>query len=851
MFRNVTTRDTRRSRHPPSTVCSPSALPVRHHISDSAPATSTVRQPAAVPQPTRSSTTSSVRHHRDRHPSPSSSSGSMRQRHTVPDQRQFIRRHLYDDAGVSKFDEGRHAVLSSVCVQDEKCSSVAEGSETKPKLSSKPKCDKAVSVSDSRVNAVSRLRKPSCSTSDSECSSSAKSAVSVGENVSKRAITRAVVSGDSVKKSSVGKSTAEKSRDKRPRRRKSSVRADFETESDDKSCAVDRRRAYIKPDKFNGITPTFATFKAQFMNAAKFNKWNDDEQLAFLKSSLTGSAAQCLWDQDESCTDTLDKLWKLLADRFAGQNLTEKYRTEVRSRRRKPGESLDALCQDIRRLLILGYPGPSSSAHEAIAKDSFIDALSGELSIKVRERDPSTLESALHVALRLEAIHEAAAVRDASEDNNRAKGRARGVAVNDDRTTNNEILSTLQRMQSQLDADRRAFSGRLDSLESAMRHPTSSNGQQQLISNRPSAPRAWSATSQSSNGSPTSTNNGQNTSTATSGVQSTTPRACYNCGDPTHLRRQCPNARNVNGRRWQTGSANTDTEPVQPGGPAAAASRGLHGQLDNGHVYLAVYMGNKRHLALLDSGCELSLAPSNVVGNKRLRPTSQRVHAANGSPIEILGETEIEFSFGGRMSGATVLVSPDVSELMLGITWLTAKGGVWDFANRTLYVDGEAVMLHSQKTAALYRRVYVQQDVVIPPQQLDVPIRSTVNNITVSESNDWLLETKQLRPGVLVARTVLPDQHRDIAVRVVNTTTEPQELRREVCLGNLEAIEVCKQSNVDNNSVSSACSMNSTSSHSDTMSEMLRSLPDELTEEQRDTVAAVLCEYEDVFSKGV
>jgi len=202
------------------------------------------------------------------------------------------------------------------------------------------------------------------------------------------------------------------------------------------------------------------------------------------------------------------------------------------------------------------------------------------------------------------------------------------------------------------------------------------------------------------------------------------------------------------------------------------------------------------------------------------------------------------------MSGATVLVSPDVSELMLEITWLTERRGVWDFANRTLYVDGEAVMLHFQKTAILCRRVYVQQDLVISPrQQIDVPIRSTVNNISVSESDDWLLERKQLRPDVLVARTVLLDQHRDIAVRVVNTTPEPQELRREVCLGSLEAIEVCEQSKVNNNTgVPSACSMNSTSSH--TVTEMLRSLPDELTREQRDTVTAVLCEYEDVFSKG-
>ena len=113
----------------------------------------------------------------------------------------------------------------------------------------------------------------------------------------------------------------------------------------------------------------------------------------------------------------------------------------------------------------------------------------------------------------------------------------------------------------------------------------------------------------------------------------------------------------------------------------------------------------------------------------------------------------------------------------------------------------------------------MQRDVVIPPrQQIDVPSRSTVNNLTVSESNDWLLETKQLRPDVLVARTVLPDQHRGIAVRVVNMTSEPQELRREVFLGNLEAIEVCTQSSAKNNSVPlSACSMKSTSSHSDTV----------------------------------
>jgi len=204
-FRNVTTRDARRLRRSPPAVCSPSASLVRHHISESAPATSTVRQPTVVRQPTQSTTTSSARHQRDCRVSPSSSTGSVHQQYVVSDQRQLIRRQLYDDAVVSEFDEGRDVVLSSVHVQDEKCSSVAEDSETKSKFSFKSKRDKAVSVCNSRVNEGSRLRKPRCSNSDSECSSSAKSVVSVSENVDKRAITRAVVSGDSVKKSSVCK----------------------------------------------------------------------------------------------------------------------------------------------------------------------------------------------------------------------------------------------------------------------------------------------------------------------------------------------------------------------------------------------------------------------------------------------------------------------------------------------------------------------------------------------------------------------------------------------------------------------------------------------------------------------
>ena len=66
------------------------------------------------------------------------------------------------------------------------------------------------------------------------------------------------------------------------------------------------------------------------------------------------------------------------------------------------------------------------------------------------------------------------------------------------------------------------------------------------------------------------------------------------------------------------------------------------------------------------------------------------------------------------------------------------------------------------------------------------------------------------------------DQHRGIAVRVINTTPEPQELRRGTCLGSLEAVEVCKQSQECDSSVSQdkQC-VDSTSSEVDRVCEML------------------------------
>ena len=73
---------------------------------------------------------------------------------------------------------------------------------------------------------------------------------------------------------------------------------------------------------------------------------------------------------------------------------------------------------------------------------------------------------------------------------------------------------------------------------------------------------------------------------------------------------------------------------------------------------------------LIDTGCELSLAPLKLVKDVQLSPTDQHVYAANGSDIRILGAARLQFRLNGFETHSNVLVTEDVEEPMLGIDWL-------------------------------------------------------------------------------------------------------------------------------------------------------------------------------------
>lgn len=116
------------------------------------------------------------------------------------------------------------------------------------------------------------------------------------------------------------------------------------------------------------------------------------DRLCHLKASLEGNAAALVWELSPECTEA--ELFKLLHNRYGNKK-------QIETRRRRKGESLQSLHQDICRLLALSYPGETSALSKIVARDAFLDVLdSAELRVNIPDKDASSLDDAYSKRLR-------------------------------------------------------------------------------------------------------------------------------------------------------------------------------------------------------------------------------------------------------------------------------------------------------------------------------------------------------------------------------------------------------------------------------------------------------------------
>jgi hypothetical protein len=566
---------------------------------------------------------------------------------------------------------------------------------------------------------------------------------------------------------------------------------------------------------------SFETFMAQFNNCAQHNKWTQSEKLAQLKSSLVKDAGQVLWDSSPTSTGTFDQLVELLKTRYSGARQADKFRMELRARRRRSNESLSCLHQDIRRLIALAHPDLPAQTREVMATDYFVDSLDDpELILKIRERNPASLEEALRISLQLEAWAKDAAKQKFPQ----------GEEGQRQRKSNGSATAEVYRTAC-LEAQVRKLQQELADLSARS-----------------------SLQSQQAECMPTKTQFSSDQSKGTALRQSTRARyqprtevtmqqtwGCWHCGDPSHFRRSCPQL-----PQSQTSLSHGVGPPpaVTSSGPKSqppAQTRVCRSK--ESQVYITLKLKGEYVSCLLDSGADLTMVPLSLIKRHRgvrYRCSFRKVYAANGTELHIAGEVVLPFQLGPKCILVHALISEDIEDIMLGIDFLTKQRCVWDFSKNSVIIQGVSCSLHAAPTTSVCRRIYAVQDTVLPPrQQCNMPVRATLDDLRNSGSA-WLTEPRALQNGVYVGQTLLPEAHRGIMVRVMNTNQEPRLIRHDTLLGTAEPVDL------QENSIETVSGETSTEPAS---RKVLAKLPEELTNDQVRQVSSLLTKYESAFSQ--
>ena len=263
----------------------------------------------------------------------------------------------------------------------------------------------------------------------------------------------------------------------------------------------------ITPSPYDGKT-SWDDYQVQFELIAELNGWNTSTMAIYLAASLSGCAQAVLTDLDASSRRNYKALRDALSLRFGNGGKMEVFRSQLKSRIRGKDESLPELAQAIQRLVRQAYPEAPLSVWEVLAKDHFVDAIADtDIRWKVLQTRPNTVQEALATATEVEAFQ-------ISERQRLRPGRLTanivGAQVADKHR--DTLDSSISKILSEIKKDREDQRRLMEDLIKKIERP---------------ARNVQSGIEHDSSWGPRNVGGGN----------------CWNCGEPGHFSRNCPNLR--------------------------------------------------------------------------------------------------------------------------------------------------------------------------------------------------------------------------------------------------------------------------------------------------------------------
>ena len=307
---------------------------------------------------------------------------------------------------------------------------------------------------------------------------------------------------------------------------------------------------------------------------------------------------------------------------------------------------------------------------------------------------------------------------------------------------------------------------------------------------------------------------------------------CFSCGGTGHYSRNCR----------QVGVPTREA-----GGGSFAAMKlacATKTRADEHRVYLELKIDGVTRSFLLDSGCDTTMMPLRFVQGYPIRPTTKKVHAANGTPIELAGEVTVDITLGSLRISTVALVSEHVSEGMIGYDWLSENDCYWGFKVGQVMIQNQIFPMTSGAPSSACCRVVVQDRIVVPrcseTIMMSKAVFSGVQMEQMKQPIELVSEPQKLENGLYVARALIPHRCTDIPIRVLNPTNRAVTLKENSTLAALELVYVVEpEGNTDGRQ-----------EDDEWKRKLIEGVDTELTDGDRSELRNILEDYSDCFSKN-